>query len=242
MFEPAFDLALVLQLNDLEHGVILLDCFKFLLKFIMFILLDLSHMMVLDPLLFLLELPLEEGSLVLDSGHLVLLSVNLALPVALHPSHLNLLRPQLLLKRVELLLQLPVLLLYLIDVLLQSSPFIVKDGFCLLYLLHIVLHLALEVVFQEVQKVVLDIDLLNLIVNCLELAIHFAVLSQFSQASQLSSHLDQLVLLLIGSVLLALLFDFLQDLGFDQVQLQIDLHQASILFHQQAQNVAGLLG
>ena len=76
----------------------------------------------------------------------------------------------------QLLLQVPILLLNLINVMFQSSPFIVENRLSLLNLLHIVLHLALEVIFKEIQKIVLDVDLLNLIINRLQLAVHFTSL------------------------------------------------------------------
>ena len=78
----------------------------------------------------------------------------------------------------------------------------------MLNLLHIVLHLALKVIFEEIKQVVLYVHLLNLIVDGFQLTVHFAVLCQFAKASQFSSHLDQLELFLIGSILFALLLDF----------------------------------
>ena len=170
-----------------------------------------------------------------------MLGVDLPLPVPLHGSDLLLLGPELLLQLEQLLLYLPVFLLDLDDVLLECGPFVIQDGLRLLDLLHVVVHLALEVVLQERQQVVLDVDLLDLVVNGLKLTVDLAILGQFAEAAELATHLGQLELLLAGPILLALLLDFLQDLRLDQIELEVDLEQASILLDQEAQDVARLL-
>ena len=76
--------------------------------------------------------------------------VNFPLPVPLNTSHLLFLLPELFLEIVQLILQLLVFRLNLDDVHLQTLPLIVDISLSLLNFLHVVLHLALEVILQEV--------------------------------------------------------------------------------------------
>ena len=87
----------------------------------------------------------------------------------------------------------------------------------------------------------MNIHLLNLTIDRLQLTVDLIVGGQFAKTSKLSSHFHELVLLLIRLILLALLLNLLLNLRFDQVELDVDFQEASILFDEQAQDVARLL-
>ena len=77
--------------------------------------------------------------------------------------------------------------------------------------MHIVLHLVLEVTLEEADQVVLDIDFLDLVVDGPQLMVNLGLL-QAAQASELPSHLDEVLPFLVLSVLFALLVDLCEDL------------------------------
>ena len=77
--------------------------------------------------------------------------------------------------------------------------------------MHIVLHLVLEVTLEEADQVVLDIDFLDLVVDGPQLMVNLG-LFQSAQASELPSHLDEVLPFLVLSVLFALLVDLCEDL------------------------------
>ena len=110
----------------------------------------------------------------------------------------------------------------LVDVGLEGRTFVIKRCLGLLNFLHIVLHLILEVALEEADKVVLDIDFLDLVVDGPQLVVNLGLL-QAAQTTELPSHLNELLPFLVLSVQLALLIDLSEDLRPDQVKLEVDL-------------------
>ena len=84
------------------------------------------------------------------------------------------------------------------------------------------MHLTLEVALEEAEQVVLDIDFLYLVVDGPQLCVNFGIF-EAAQATELPSHLDELLPFLVLSVQLALLIDLSEDLRLDQVKLEVNL-------------------
>ena len=99
---------------------------------------------------------------VLNGRILLLLLFKLTLPFSFYLLVLLLLDAQLFIQGVNLVLQLLLLLLHLFAMCLESSPLIFNYRLCFLNLLHVILHLTFEVIFEEAQQVLLNIDFLNL--------------------------------------------------------------------------------
>ena len=176
----------------------------------------------------------------LDRDNRILLSVNLSFPVALHSPNLLLMLSQLLIQCLKLVIKLLLFLLDLADVLLQSRPLVVQHRLSLLDFVHVVLHLGLEVALEEVEQVILDVDLLDLIVDGLQLRVNL-IFFHFSQASQFSAHLHNLILFLVLAVLLALFVNLGQDLRLYQIELKVDFNKSTVLFDQKRQDVSRFL-
>ena len=102
-FVAALDLSLILDLNNLEHLVILLHILKLLLQFHILVVLEFGHVMVCDFLLLLLDLFFKIIVTALHRLNCVLLSINFPLPIALLGLELSLFLSQLLLEELELL-------------------------------------------------------------------------------------------------------------------------------------------
>ena len=102
-FVAALDLSLILDLNNLEHLVILLHILKLLLQFHILVVLEFGHVMVCDFLLFFLDLFFKIIVTALHRLNCVLLSINFPLPIALLGLELSLFLSQLLLEELELL-------------------------------------------------------------------------------------------------------------------------------------------
>ena len=114
---------------------------------------------------------------------------------------------------------------------LESCPFIIDHGFSLLNLVHVVLHLVIEVTLEETEQVLLDVNLLDLTVDRFQLRVDLRCLD-LAQTTHFSPHLGNLILFKVLSVLFRLLLDLLNDLWSDQIQLKIDSQEASVLFDQ----------
>ena len=107
--------------------------------------------------------------------------------------------------------------------LLERASLVIEDSLRLLDLLHVVLHLILEIALEEVKQVVLDVDFLDLAVDSLKLSVDL-VLFHSSETAQLFTHLHDLILLLVLAVQLALLVDLLDNLRLDEIQFKVDLY------------------
>ena len=107
--------------------------------------------------------------------------------------------------------------------LLERASLVIEDSLCLFDLLHVVLHLILEIALEEVKQVVLDVDFLDLVVDGLKLSVDL-VLFHSSETTQLFTHLHDLILLLVLAVQLALLVDLLDNLWLDEIQFKVDLY------------------
>ena len=83
--------------------------------------------------------------------------------------------------------------------LLERASLVIEDSLCLFDLLHVVLHLILEIALEEVKQVVLDVDFLDLVVDGLKLSVDL-VLFHSSETAQLFTHLKDLILLLVLAV------------------------------------------
>ena len=149
---------------------------------------------------------------------LFFLLLNFSFPVALDSLVLLLLNAHLFFESEDIILQLPLLILHQLTVGLERRTFVLNHRLSLLDLLHVILHLALEVVLQETEQILLDVNLLDLAIDSLKLAVNFRLL-HLAQAAKLTSHFDYFVLLLLKFVLFTLLFDFCDDLRLDQIKL-----------------------
>ena len=147
---------------------------------------------------------------------LFFLLLNFSFPVALDSLVLLLLNAHLFFESEDIILQLPLLILHQLTVGLERRTFVLNHRLSLLDLLHVILHLALEVVLQETEQILLDVNLLDLAIDSLKLAVNFRLL-HLAQAAKLTSHFDYFVLLLLKFVLFTLLFDFCDDLRLDQI-------------------------
>ena len=172
--------------------------------------------------------------------NLVFLLFNLPFPVALDVHLLFLFVSEHFFKLEELVFELALLNFHLVVVSLELFALILNHSLCLFDLLHIVLHLILEVILQETEQVLLDVNFLNLTVDGVQLAVDLGVF-HLAKAAEFTSHFDDLVLLLVEFVLLALLLDLGDDLRLDQVELEVDAQQAPALLHQEREDVSRLL-
>ena len=87
------------------------------------------------------------------------------------------------------------------------------------------------VVFEEAEQVLLDVDLLDLSIDCLELAVDLG-LFHFAKASNLASHSNDVMLFLNKLIRPALFLDFIDDLLANKVEFNVDFYQVAILPHQ----------
>lgn len=127
-----------------------------------------------------------------DRVYLVLLLLNFAFPVSLNGLVFLFLDPQLLIKCKYLVSKLLLLILHQVLVRLEGGALVFNYSLGLFDLLHVVLHLSLEVILKEAEKILLNVNFLNLFVDSLELAVHFRIF-HFAQSSKLTSHLDDFV-------------------------------------------------
>jgi len=238
--DSSLDLALVLKFDQLKHVVILLNRFKLLGQSRVLSVLTFGDGMIIDLFPLSIELFLDQAGPVLHGLHLVLLLLDAPLPIALHLLLLLVFVAQHLVELKELVLQVALILLHLVVVGAQRCSLVLDHRLRLLDLLHVVLHLVLEIAFEETQQVLLDVDFLDLTVDGLQLTVHLGVL-HFAQAAQLTSHFDDLIFFLVQFVLLALLLDLSDDPRLNQVEFDAYLEQAAVLLDEQREDVAGLL-
>lgn len=161
---------------------------------------------------------------------LIFLMFNLTLPFTLDGLVILLLNAEPFVESKVFILQLPKLVLLHPAVSLEGWAFIFNHRLRLLNLLHIVLHLALEVIFEETKQILLNIDLLNLVVDSLQLTVYLWIF-HLAKTTKLTSHFDDLRLLLVKFVLFALLVDLRNDLWFDQIQLEVNFVETPVLFY-----------
>ena len=168
---------------------------------------------------------------VLNGRILLLLLFKLTLPFSFYLLVLLLLDAQLFIQGVDLVLQLLLLLLHLLAMCLESGALIFNYRLCFLNLLHVILHLTFEVIFEETQQVLLNIDFLNLAIDRLQLSVDFGVF-HLAKTAKLTAHFNDLIPFLVELVLSALLFNLRDDLGLNQIELKINLVQTPIFFHE----------
>ena len=112
---------------------------------------------------------------------------------------------------------------------LDCGSLVVNNRLSLGDLLHIVLHLVVKVFLEEADQVILDVNLLNLSINCLKLVVDLRGV-HLAQTTQLLLHFGQGVLLLVNAVLFRLLLNICQDLRLDEVEIDIDFKETAIFF------------
>jgi len=102
---------------------------------------------------------------------LVFLLLELSLPLTLDTFVLLFLNAKLFIEAENLILKQLLFVFHDIIVGLESRAFVFDHRLRLLDLLHVVMHLALEIVLEKTEKVLLDVDLLNLAVDGLQFAV-----------------------------------------------------------------------
>lgn len=103
--------------------------------------------------------------------NLIFLLLNLPFPIALDVHLLFFFVAEHFFELEELVFELALLYLHLVVVSLKLFALILNHSLCLFDLLHVVLHLILEVILQETEQVLLDVYFLNLTVDGVQLTI-----------------------------------------------------------------------
>lgn len=171
LFEATLDLSFILQLYQLQHVVVLLDCFQLQSQSGELSVFALGDGVIIDFLNFFDHSLLHLAYPVLHRIVLVFLLLELSLPLTLDTFVLLFLNAKLFIKAENLILKQLLFVFHDIIVGLESRAFVFDHRLRLLDLLHVVMHLALEIVLEKTEKVLLDVDLLNLAVDGLQFAV-----------------------------------------------------------------------
>jgi hypothetical protein len=108
------------------------------------------------------------------------------------------------------------LILNLINMSFDCKSLLINYCLSLFDFSHVVFHLVIEIILEELKEIVLYIHLFNLAINLSQFIINLRCF-HLPQAFQLLSHFFNLTFLLIQTILLALLLDLSQNLRLNQV-------------------------
>ena len=122
----------------------------------------------------------------------------------------------------------------------HSWSLLVNYSFSLFDLIHIVLHLVIEIIFEEFQEIVLNVYFFDLTIDRLQLIVNLWRF-HLAKAFQFATHFMNFAFFLIQTILFALLFNFWQNLRFNQVQFKIDFQKAPVLFDEKREDISTFL-